>query len=56
MEDKIRHRAAVEEIKKEKLRILQQNEEKKLRILEERERERENKRRMKNSFCDRTTT
>ena len=37
MEDKIRHRATVEEIKKEKLRVLQQNEEKKLRILEEKE-------------------
>ena len=58
VEDKIRHRAAVEEIKKEKLRVLQESEQKKLRILEEREREREreNKRRMKNSSCDRTTT
>jgi hypothetical protein len=38
VEDKIRHRAAVEEIKKEKLRVLQLNEEFFLRILEERER------------------
>ena len=56
VEDKIRHRAAVEDIKKEKLRVLQESEQKRLRILEERERERENKRRMKNSSCDRTNT
>ena len=43
MEDKIRHRAAVEEIKKEKLCVLQESEQKKLRILEERERERARK-------------
>ena len=41
MEDIIRHRPAVEDIKKEKLRVLQESEQKRLRILEERERERE---------------
>ena len=56
MEDKIRHRVAVEEIKKEKLCLLQECEEKMLRILEEREREKENKRRMKNYSYDRTNT
>ena len=44
MEDKIRHRAVVEEIKKGNLRVLQLSEEKRLRILEERERERERER------------
>ena len=40
MEDKIRHRAAVEEIKKERLRLLQESEKEKLRIMHERERAR----------------
>ena len=56
VEDKIRHRAAVEKIKKERLRLLQESEKERLRILHEREREREKKRRIYNSSCDRTTS